>query len=138
MATRTPEPLISWTLARATCALALILALNGCTIARWYSGVPPRAESTVLVQGQSTKSEVLQIFGAPTQIAHQTDGDTFIYTYDRWNYSSFTIAEPFTGQRIFSYTRGFNNRDRLVVLFDYGGVVRAVAVEHETKAMPRL
>ncbi len=109
-------------------ALAALVLLEGCTVARWYAGVPLHAEPTVLVEGASTKSEVLQIFGAPTQITHQTDGDTFVYAYDRWNYSSFSIAEPFTGQRLFTYTRGFNNRDRLVVLFDYGGVVRAVAV----------
>ena len=117
---------------------AALALLDGCTIARWYSGVPLRAEPTVLVQGHSTKSEVLQIFGPPTQITHQTDGDTFVYAYDRWNYSSLSIAEPFTGQRIFTYTRGFNNRDRLVVLFDYGGVVSGVAVQHETRAMPAL
>ncbi len=119
-------------------AVAALMSLEGCTVARWYAGVPLRAEPTVLVEGESTKGEVLQIFGAPTQITHQTDGDTFVYAYDRWNYSSFSIAEPFTGQRLFTYTRGFNNRDRLVVLFDYGGIVRAVAVQHETKEMPKL
>ncbi len=117
---------------------AALALLDGCTVARWYSGVPLRAEPTVLVQGESTKSEVLQTFGPPTQIMHQSDGDTFVYAYDRWNYSSFSIVEPITGQRLFTYTRGFNNRDRLVVLFDYGGVVRAVAVQHETQAMPSL
>jgi hypothetical protein len=110
----------------------------GCTIARWYSGVPLHGDPAVLVKGESTKSDVLQLFGPPTQITHQTDGDAFVYAYDRWNYSSFTIVEPFTGQRVFSYTRGFNDRDRLVVLFNFYGVVRGVAVEHRTEKMPAL
>ena len=111
---------------------------GGCTIARWYSGVPLHGDPAVLVKGESTKSDVLQLFGPPTQISHQTGGDAFVYAYDRWNYSSFTIVEPITGQRVFSYTRGFNNRDRLVVLFDFYGVGRGVAVEHRTEKMPPL
>ncbi len=122
----------------AVAVAAGLLLLDGCTIARWYSGVPLRADPAVLVKGESTKTDVLQLFGTPTQIMHQTDGDAFLYAYNRWNYSSLTLVEPFTGQRVFSYTRGFNNRDRLVVLFDYFGVVRAVAAEHETRAMPHL
>jgi hypothetical protein len=119
--------------------VAGVALLNGgCTIARWYSGVPLHGDPAVLVQGESTKSDVLQLFGPPTQITHQTDGDAFIYAYDRWNYSSFTVAEPITGQRVFTYTRGFNNRDRLVVLFDFYGVVRGIAVEHRTEEMPVL
>jgi hypothetical protein len=124
---------------RALVIVAGVALLNGgCTIARWYSGVPLHGDPAVLVKGESTKSEVLELFGAPTQITHQTDGDAFIYAYDRWNYSSIAVAEPVTGQRIFTYTRGFNNRDRLVVLFDFYGVVRGVAVEHETQQMPPL
>jgi outer membrane protein assembly factor BamE (lipoprotein component of BamABCDE complex) len=139
--TRSLGPLNPWTLVRFValgCVLALVCLTAGCTIARWYAGVPLRGDPAVLVKGESTKSDVLQLFGPPTQITHQTDGDVFVYTYDRWNYSSFTVAEPITGQRVFTYTRGFNNRDRLVVLFDYFGVVRGLAVERETKQLPTL
>jgi hypothetical protein len=118
--------------------LGVVFLAAGCTIARWYAGVPLRGDPAVLVKGQSTKGDVLEVFGPPTQITHQTDGDAFLYAYDRWNYSSFTIVEPITGQRVFSYTRGFNSHDRLVVLFDYFGTVRGVAVEHETQQMPTL
>lgn len=122
----------------AVAVVTSLVLLDGCTIARWYSGVPLRSDPAVLVKGESTKTDVLQLFGVPTQIMHQSDGDAFLYTYNRWNYSSLTLAEPFTGQRVFTYTRGFNNRDLLVVLFDYSGVVRGVAVERETAAMPAL
>jgi hypothetical protein len=129
---------LTWTLARLGCALGLVFLAVGCTIARWYAGAPLRGDPAVLVKGQSTKTDVLEAFGPPTQITHQTDGDAFVYAYDRWNYSSFTIVEPITGQRVFSYTRGFNSHDRLVVLFDYFGTVSGVAVEHETQQMPTL
>jgi hypothetical protein len=110
----------------------------GCTIARWYNGAPLRATASVLVEGQSTKTDVLKSFGPPTQITHQTDGDAFVYTYDRLNFSSFTLQEPITGFRLFTYRREFNNHDRLVVLFDFAGVVRGVAVEHHTGELPVL
>lgn len=118
------------------CAVAVLSA--GCTIARSYRGAPLRADASVLVEGQSTKGDVLRSFGPPTQITHQSDGDAFVYSFDRLNYSSFTLQEPITGQRLFSYRREFNNRDRLVVLFDFSGVVRSLAVEHHTPEMPAL
>ena len=120
-------------------ALGLVLLLGGCTVARYHSGAPLHGDPAALVKGQSTKSDVLQLFGPPTQITHQTDGDAFVYAYTRWNYSSITLAEPiFTGQRIFTYTRGFDDHDTLVVLFDFYGVVRGVAVERRTEKMPPL
>lgn len=113
--------------------------MTGCVITRYYAGAPLHGDPAVVVKGQSTKSDVLQLFGPPTQITHQTDGDAFVYAYGRWNYSSITVAEPiFTGQRIFTYTRGFDGRDTLVVLFDFYGVVRGVAVQHQTGKMPAL
>ena len=125
---------------RALVVIAGVAFLNGgCVIGRWYSGVPLHGDPAVLVKGESTKADVLQVFGPPTQITHQTDGDAFVYAYDRWNYSAIILAEPiFTGQRIFTYTREFDNRDRLVVLFDFYGVVRGVAAQHETQQMPHL
>ncbi|MFI5398172.1 MAG: hypothetical protein ACHQ9S_21765 [Candidatus Binatia bacterium] len=117
---------------------ALALAAPGCTIARYYSGVPLRADAAILVEGESSKSDVLRIFGPPTQITHQTDGDAFVYAYDRVNFSSITLQEPITGQRVFTYRREFSNRDRLIVLFDFTGIVRGVAVDRHTQDMPAL
>jgi len=137
--TRTLAPLNARTLAGVGWKLGLVFLLGGCVITRYHSGAPLHGDPAVLVKGESTKSDVLQLFGPPTQISHQTDGDAFVYRYDRWNYSSLTLAEPiFTGQRIFTYTRGFDDRDTLVVLFDFYGVVRGVAVEHRTEKMPVL
>lgn len=120
-------------------ACVAVLLTSGCVITRWRTGAPIHGDPAVLVKGESTKGDVLRLFGPPTQIIHQTDGDAFVYRYDQLNYSSLTIAEPiFTGQRIFTYSRGFDNRDTLVVLFDFFGLVRGVAGANETKRMPAL
>ena len=116
----------------------LVCATAGCTIGRYYNGAPLRAEPSAIVQGQSTKSDVLHQFGPPTQIMHQTDGDAFVYMYEQYNYSSFHLQDPITGINWFTYSRELENRDRLLVLFDFTGVVRSVAIDHHVAEMPSL
>ena len=123
-------------LAGAGCVLVCTTA--GCTIGRYYYGAPLRAEPTALVEGQSTKHDVLQLFGPPTQIMHATNGDAFVYTYEQYNYSSFHLQDPITGINWFTYSRELENRDRLLVLFDFAGVVHSVAVDHQVAEMPAL
>jgi len=113
-------------------------AAAGCTIGRYYNGAPLRAEPSAIVQGQSTKSDVLRQFGPPTQIMHQTDGDAFVYLYEQYNYSSFRLQDPITRISWFTYSRSLDNRDRLLVMFDFTGVVRGVAIDHQVAAMPSL
>jgi outer membrane protein assembly factor BamE (lipoprotein component of BamABCDE complex) len=115
-----------------------VLLVSGCTVARFYNGTPLRGEPSQIVEGQSTKSDVLRTFGPPTQIFHQTNGDTFVYTYEQHNYASLRVADPITRYNWFTYTRERQNRDRLVVLFDFTGVVRSVAVERQVQDMPLL
>jgi hypothetical protein len=127
----------------ATAGVAILLLAAtmaaGCTIGRGYQGVPLVADPTVIVAGESTKSDVLRVFGPPEQIAHQTDGDAFIYRYSQRNFSSITIEEPvFTGMMLFSYRRQFDAGDRMVVLFDFDGLVRAVAFDNQTEELPLL
>lgn len=105
---------------------------------RFYQGAPLRAEPSRLVEGQSTKGDVLRLFGPPVQITHQTDGDAFVYVYRQDNYSSFRVQDPVTGINWFTYNRQLENRDTLVVLFDFAGVVRGVAVDHRIGEMPLL
>ena len=127
---------------RRASAIALVgcaaLLLGGCTIGRYYNGAPLRAAPSSLVEGQSTKHDVLRLFGPPTQITHQTDGDAFVYTYVQDNYSSFRVQDPILGVNWFTYTRQLENRDRLLVLFDFTGVVRSVAIDHHVEEMPVL
>ncbi len=120
------------------CALALAVCGSGCTIGRFYNGAPLHADPSALAEGRSTKADVLRLFGPPTQITHQTDGDTFMYLYRKQNSSSFRLQDPITGINWFTYSRWLENRDTLVVLFDFNGVVRGVAVEHRTGEMPTL
>lgn len=118
--------------------LALVAGLPGCTIARYYEGQPLRGDPWRIKQGESTRSEVLREFGPPTLIMHQTNGDAFVYEYERLNYSSFKLQDPITGINWFTYTRQFDNRDRLLVVIDFTGVVRDVAIDHQVDAMPSL
>ena len=118
--------------------VSLALLAAGCTIGRAYIGAPLRADPAVLVEGQSTKADVLRTFGPPMQVTHQTDGDAFMYRYARQNSSSFSVQEPITGQRVFTYSRQLENHDTLIVLFDVAGVVRHVAVAHQTDTMAPL
>lgn len=113
-------------------------ATAGCTIARTYNGTPLRGRVENIVAGRSTRADVLREFGPPTQIFHQTNGDAFVYTYERLNYSSFRLRDPITGTNWFTYTRRFENRDRLLVVFDFDGVVRDVAYDRHTDELPLL
>ncbi|GIW45254.1 MAG: hypothetical protein KatS3mg077_2536 [Candidatus Binatia bacterium] len=116
-------------------ALALLTA-SACTIARTYQGPPLRGDVATIVPGKSTRSDVLREFGPPTQIFHQTNGDAFVYTYARLNYSAFRLRDPITGTNWFTYTRRFETRDRLLVIFDFDGVVRDVAWDRHTQDLP--
>ena len=116
----------------------LVLSTSGCTIGRYYYGTPVPAVPSTLVQGESTKSDVLRVFGPPTQITHQTDGDAFVYTYDQTNTSSFRIWDPVTGNTWFTYNRSTGGRDRLLVLFNFAGTVRGVAIERQVENLPVL
>ena len=122
----------------ATGVSLLTWATTGCTVGRYYNGVPLRGDPGALVEGQSTKHEVLRLFGPPTQILPQANGEAFVYTYDRANSSTLRLQDPITGINWFTYSREFEARDRLLVIFDVTGVVRSVAVEHHIGELPRL
>jgi outer membrane protein assembly factor BamE (lipoprotein component of BamABCDE complex) len=107
-------------------ALAVALALaSGCTIQRAYLGNEVRElpEGSAVV-GQTTKREILELLGPPDKIQRQYEGDVFVYAYVRRNSSSLTIEEPvITNLTIFSYQKSQEKSDRMVVLFDRGGVL---------------
>lgn len=121
--------------AGAVVAAALAIGAAGCTMGRYYTGAPLRADPSSIREGESTKADVLRLLGPPQRIEHQTDGDVFVYVYQRENFASFTVQEPFSGQRLFTYNRSTQNNDRIVVLFDFFGVVRGVAAENQTGDM---
>lgn len=107
-------------------ALALLAAAPGCTITRVYRGSPLRAApGSALAPGETTKAEVLRAFGPPDGLARQSDGDVFVYRYERTNTNTLRIEEPvFTGFELFRYTRSVEKHDSLVVLFGRDGVLR--------------
>lgn len=119
--------------------ISLLHSCTGCTITRLYGGTELRGDPTKIVEGQSTRSDVLKLLGPPDTIEHQTWGDAFVYRYRQVNSSSITIREPiFVRQTIFQFSRTFDDSDILVVLFDFDGVVNGVALSHNTEHMPAL
>lgn len=120
-------------------AAILLLSANGCSITRLYGGSQLRGDPAQIVEGQSTRSDVLKILGPPDSVEHQVWGDAFVYRYRQVNSASITIDDfLFTGQTIFSFGRTFDNSDTLIVLFDFAGVVNAVAADRDTDEMPLL
>ena len=119
--------------------IAVMQACSGCTITRLYGGVPLRGDPTKIVEGQSTRSDVLKLLGPPDTIEHQTGGDAFVYRYRQVNSASITIREPFVArQTIFQFSRTFDNSDTLVVLFNFDGVVNGIGITRDTEEMPTL
>lgn len=119
-------------------AWILALATAGCTVGRYYTNTPLQGDPAALIQGQSTKGDVLRLFGPPTRITHQTGGDAFVYTYQQLNTSTFRVQDPVVGYNWFTYNRQIDRRDTLVVLFDFTGIVRSYAVNHHVEDMPPL
>ena len=109
---------------RAAGAALLTLALASCTIVHVYKGARLRADPSQIVAGQTTMGDVLQLFGAPTNIQRRPGGDVFVYTYLRRDVRELEIEEGFvTNIEILTYTTINEKSDRLVVLFDRDGVV---------------
>jgi outer membrane protein assembly factor BamE (lipoprotein component of BamABCDE complex) len=100
--------------------------------------MPLRGGGAAIVEGQTTKSDVLRMFGPPTVITHQTNGEAFMYVYQQSNTSTFRVQDPFTGYEWFTYSRQNDQRDTLLVIFDFTGVVRGVAEDHHIEEMPVL
>jgi outer membrane protein assembly factor BamE (lipoprotein component of BamABCDE complex) len=128
---------MSWTRA-AVIALAVALA-SACTIQRAYLGnqfgeVP---EGSAVV-GQTTKGEILQLLGPPDRILRQYDGDVFVYAYVRRNSTTLALEEPvITNLMIFTYQKSQEKSDRLVVLFDRGGVLTGYGFRRGTEQLER-
>lgn len=117
----------------------LLVGSGGCAITRLYGGARLRGDPARIVEGQSTRGDVLRILGPPDSIEHQVWGDAFVYRYRQVNSASITIDDfVFTGQTIFSFGRTFDNSDTLIVLFDFNGVVNGIAADRDTEEMPLL
>ena len=112
----------------------LLILASGCTIGRVYVGSELRHNpSERIVPGQTTKSQVLESFGAPDFIQRQHDGDVFTYAYVRRNYSKVAIEEPIiTNFTIFTYSNIQEKKDNLVILFDREGTVKNFGFQRRT------
>jgi outer membrane protein assembly factor BamE (lipoprotein component of BamABCDE complex) len=121
-------------LARFGAGFIILLLITGCTIGRVYVGSEIQGNpSEKIVSGQTTKSQVLETFGAPDLVQRQHDGDIFVYAYSRRNYSRLAIQEPVvTKLQIFSYSHIQEKKDNLVILFDREGIVKGYGFQRRT------
>jgi len=114
--------------------LFLLTVASGCSIGRVYVGSEFKYDpATKVIPGQTTKSQILEAFGAPDLIQRQHDGDVFIYAYIRRNYSKLSIQEPIiTNLLLFSYSNIQEKKDNLVILFDREGAVKSFGFQRRT------
>jgi len=114
--------------------IILVALTCGCTIGRTYVGSEIRQDpKEKIMNGSTTKGEILEMFGPPDRIQKQYDGDIFVYLYLRKNSSKFAIEEPyFTNITLFSYTKIQQKKDSLVILFDKDGVVKNFGFDKTT------
>ncbi|HTO68287.1 MAG TPA: hypothetical protein VMR31_00365 [Myxococcota bacterium] len=129
------------TCSRAALRLAAVLACawlaTGCILVRTYLGneLPPAADGGIVL-GKTTKADVLRDLGPPDRLVRQYDGDVFVYAYIRRNESTLELEEPvFTHATLFEYTRVTERSDRMVVLFDRGGIVTGVGFRRGTEQL---
>ena len=106
--------------------LAILVLFSACTtLKRSYVGHPVEVNpNEAIIKGKTNKGEVLSIFGPPTKVMRQYDGDLFVYEYVYDKGVKFVIEEPIiTGVQLFTYVKDDEKRDLLVILFDKQGIV---------------
>jgi hypothetical protein len=134
-----PSPAARSAALRGICAFGLVaglVALSACEIQRVSQGVRLRADPHEwIVDGVTRKGDVLRIFGPPTEIQRQLDGDVFTYSYMLKDERSFSLEAPRTDLGI-SYKQVDERHDRLVVLFDKQGLVSGFGYSADTEQMP--
>jgi len=115
-------------------AAVLMATSVACTQVRVSVGSVPRAEPCEWVrEGQSTRADVLRVFGPPDRIERHRVGEVFSYEFSRRMSRSLTLGDPFVTQLIlFGFTRTAELTQRFVVMFDRQGIVENVA-----SALPR-
>ena len=91
---------------RSSSLVALVAAASllaqGCIIGRQYIGAQITIDpNEILVEGQTTMGEVLDIFGAPDVIQHRREGDIFIYRYLQKNSTQLRLVEPLIARMAF-------------------------------------
>jgi len=123
-----------------TLMVLLMILTWGCTIGRIYMGSEIREDPKDKIKiGETTKGQILEIFGPPQRVQTQFDGDIFVYAYLRKNSSKLTIEEPYiTNISIFTYTKIQQKIDSLIILFNKDGVVKNYGFQKGTKELSTL
>lgn len=131
---------------------ALLLAvglLQGCAVGYQTQGRIIDARDVAKLQiGHSTKQDVLDLFGPPTQLSRavgideagmfESDEPTWIYDTkeDVYRYEYIEHNETFFSVIVYSYWDRETLADTLLVVFDDQELVKHVAFSKETDAVP--
>jgi hypothetical protein len=121
---------------RAAAWIAVLMLGSGCRITHLAVGSELRADPAKIAIGETTMGQVLADFGAPERIQRQSRGDVFIYRFLKRDSRTLSIEEPVvTNTELYTYTEIREDSDRLVVLFDPGGVVTAYGFQRGASGM---
>ena len=129
--------------------VAAACLLQGCAVGYQTQGRIIDARAVALVEiGRSTKQDVLNLFGPPTQLSRavgvdeaglfESDEPTWIYDTkeDVYRYEYIEHNETFFSIILYSYWDRESLADTLLVIFDEQEVVKHVAFSKETDAVP--
>jgi outer membrane protein assembly factor BamE (lipoprotein component of BamABCDE complex) len=118
--------------------MILLVSLTcSCSIGRVYIGSEIKYDPRDKIHiGTTTKSDILGIYGPPSRIQRQYDGDIFVYLYLRKNSSQFFIAVPYPIRlSLFRYAKTQQKNDSLAILFDKDGVVKNYGFQRGTSEL---
>ncbi len=117
---------------RIVCCLLLSFSLTGCFTSYRTSGAPVRFGENchdVLHVGRTSRAQVLQLFGAPTDIHATQQGDTFRYLYVREIADGVNVGLSalwgFLSLSLFRSEAGHKDTDNLTIFFDRAGMLQA-------------
>jgi outer membrane protein assembly factor BamE (lipoprotein component of BamABCDE complex) len=136
-------------LLRRAALLTLLFALPGCAVGYQTQGrIIDARDVAQLSVGESSKQDVLDLFGPPTQLSRavgideaglfQSDEPTWIYDTkeDVYRYEYVEHTEHFFSLLVYTYWDRTSLADTLMVIFDDKEVVKHVAFSKETDAEP--
>ena len=129
--------------------LTLALGLSGCAYGFQQQGrIIDARDVAQLRVGESSKQDVLDLFGAPTQLSRavgidesglfESDEPTWIYDTkeDVYRYEYIEHTEWFFSILLYTYWARESLADTLMVIFDEQEKVKYLAFSKETDALP--
>lgn len=106
-------------------ALLVSMLTSGCGWFRLKVGSPPDPnEVERIIPGETSRTHVEKVLGAPDAVARLNAGDVYLYRYDEGKMNFLLLF-------LFNWGSVDVKPDRLLVAFDESGMVSHVAWRHE-------